>query len=740
MHSVASNSTNPENRSPWDEVALGEPTATFVGQSPPASSALPTIGATIGRYQIIAELGSGGFGTVFKGWDPIVGRFVAMKIPRRGLLETESEVNRFLSESRRAGQLKHPGIVTVYDVVRDGPTCCIVSEFIDGPTLEEALRQGLLDEPQAVRFAAELADILDVAHRHHLVHRDVKPSNVLLDSSGRLHLTDFGVAASLDELRKSPAVMSGTPAYMPPEVAPSFQAEPMPSRPGPDHRVDIYALGVLLYRMLTGRMPFDATDTQRLFCQIQEGVPLPPRLHRPDLSADVEEICLKAMARHPGDRYRTAGDMAAALRDISERTSLAFPATGETAQRLSSRAASGRTRHGGSRSNRSVWIAVAAVGFAVGGLVIWLATRDKPAEKIQTQNPQPTPGVGDPNAAKIELAIKQLQREFQLHRRDSLQQGRVMPADAGARKVPLEGVGLALAERIDKRRGQIAEARAAKNEDEEYSLLLNQSNDLIDAGDLNQSLKAAERMIELAKGKESRAAIAYSQLGRVQSTLGDTKGALASYETAMLDFKRYYERLRDEPKSPRELLSGAARLYGLILMRMGNVYKARREYDDAEISYRQAEEIFVRHDRKSELNTLLSNMGSMYSLRGAHQKAQASLERALKMARDSKDPGEEIVAQINLANALWRNNQNARALDSYRAAYRLIDDNTNYDVHAGLLTNWLSSAIEDGQFTEAQLVANHLRRLARPNDAGAQNALVDFERMSKELRSGKKQP
>lgn len=739
-----------------------QPTATYPGSA--WASAVPVAMPThVGRYEIASELGSGAFGSVYKAWDPLVGRFVAIKVPRRGLLESENEVNRFLAESKRAGQLKHPGIVTVYDVVREGATCCIVSEFIEGPTLEERLRRGPIAENEAIALIAELADILNVAHHHHLVHRDVKPSNVLVDSAGRLHLTDFGVAASLEELRDTRQASSGTPAYMAPEVVPNPNA-PSSDLPGPDHRVDIYALGVVFYRMLTGRMPFEAPEISELFALIHKGTPLPPRLLKSELSSDVEEICLKAMARHPGERYRTARDLAAALRNLTDKTAvipqtaparraqLAPPVQAPAPPIVTVPSRLGARKPPGLKHpNRNIWIAVSVVGVAVIALIIWLATRSnndgdsvaKNKEDPSSRSTTPIPGkkikVIDPGTARLEQMMIQMRSEIEGLRKE-LRDRDQPKADPPPKKLPESLSEVTLPERFDKQREQIATVRAQGNDDEEFKLLLELSNDLMQAHEWIGMYAAAKRLVELSKPDKSGVTIANSQLGLAQFGMGLTREALATYQVCLMDSRKYYALLERAPDTPenRKFLSHTARMLGLTLTRIGNVHKAREEYEQAETVYLEGENLLQRHNRKSELTTLLLNLGSLYSLRGKHEKALTTFERVAKLAEDSNDIDDAFSIYNNWGNAYSRNRQEKKALEAYRKAHKLIGPSTTYDAHCKLLANWLMSALEEGEFAEAEVVGGELRRLARPNDARSQKVLAILEEVPKELRSGKK--
>jgi serine/threonine-protein kinase len=261
------------------------------------------IGTTLsGRYRLEAKLGSGGMSTVYLARDQTLDRPVAVKVMHREMSEQADQLERFRQEARAVAKLSHPNVVSVIDAGEDGGYPYIVFEYVEGETLKQRIaRVGALDTQDAIAYAIEVARGLGVAHGRKLVHRDIKPQNVLIDSEGRAKLTDFGISRQLEQdgMTATGRVL-GTTDYVSPEQAMGKQV---------DQRSDIYSLGVVLYEMLLGQVPF-AADSQVGVAMKHVNEELPDvQRRREDLSAAVALVVERATAKDPGRRYQQVGEM-----------------------------------------------------------------------------------------------------------------------------------------------------------------------------------------------------------------------------------------------------------------------------------------------------------------------------------------------------------------------------------------------------------------------------------------------
>jgi serine/threonine-protein kinase len=262
-----------------------------------------------GRYRIVRKLGSGGMADVYLAEDEELGRRIAIKILNDRHANDDSFVERFRREAKNAAGLSHPNIVSIYDRGEAEGTYYIAMEYLDGRSLKElVVARGPLPIPDAIDATRQVLAALRFAHRKGVVHRDIKPHNVMADADGRLKVTDFGIArAGVSQMTEAGSII-GTAQYLSPEQA---RGAPV------DQRSDLYSVGVVLYEMLTGKTPFTGDTPVEIAMKHLSDPPRPPSVERPDIPPDLDMIVLRALAKNPDDRFQTAEEMDAELDRVS---------------------------------------------------------------------------------------------------------------------------------------------------------------------------------------------------------------------------------------------------------------------------------------------------------------------------------------------------------------------------------------------------------------------------------------
>jgi predicted Ser/Thr protein kinase len=303
-----------------NELFLGDDfsSARLIESGPPEQPVSPIVSSTnqklqtIGRYELLKELGSGPAGAVYKALDLKLGRTVALKVVLPGghsAEEQRAQKERLYHEARTAAKLMHPGIVTIFDTAEDAlGNPYIVMEYVEGQTLAQALHLQYSDEPlslaERLEIAIQVSRTLDYAHRRGIVHRDIKPSNILITAEGNAKIADFGIAMHLNGENTTESKIPGTPAFVAPEIlngAPANAAG------------DIFSLGVVMYWMFTGEIPFSGRTVTEIVHQVAHANPLPARRLNWALPQELDRILERCLAKKPADRYASSAELAADL-------------------------------------------------------------------------------------------------------------------------------------------------------------------------------------------------------------------------------------------------------------------------------------------------------------------------------------------------------------------------------------------------------------------------------------------
>lgn len=268
----------------------------------------------VGRYQVVEIVGTGAKSKVARGFDPLIGRTVAIKLLSSDLARGDVR-KRFLQEARVVGQLSHPSIVSLHDmgIEESTQTPYLIMEYLEGPALDQLLQKGAMPYPKACAWVAEVAMALSMAHRKGIIHGDVKPANILTTVDGHVKLTDFGMArlASRDSMN-SPLL--GTPAYWCPE---QIIGKPQ------DARSDLFSLGIVLYEMVTGRRPFDAQTLPAICERVLSASPLPPSHANSSLPISLDQVVAACLAKDPGARISSGEELANLLYPLARRKTVA---------------------------------------------------------------------------------------------------------------------------------------------------------------------------------------------------------------------------------------------------------------------------------------------------------------------------------------------------------------------------------------------------------------------------------
>lgn len=476
--------------------ALSERQVALVHQAVASSKAATKVPRELGGFELIEKIGQGGMGSVFKARQKELGRVVAVKVLSPRLARSGEFVERFLREARSAGRLSHPNIVAAIDVGESQGFYYFAMEYVEGETLARLVaREGPLAEERALRIAADVARALDHAHQKGLIHRDIKPDNVIVTPDGRVRVTDFGLAKAIGE--GAPAGTDeerflGTPAYVAPEQ--------IRSEPGIDCRADIFSLGVMLFQMLTGQLPFTGANPMAVAAAVVSE-PLPSmRKLRPDLSPATVRVVERMTAKDPAQRYSTPAQVVEALEAAAAAPRLPAP------RPVATRALATRQRS----SHTMAYVSAAGILLAVGVLAVVALSRGSgarpqgkgtdllpavapPATPMRVVPPDPTPRVTPGEALMRDLtrAIERANRFEEQNPRDLAEVAArlraVLDEFPPARRVGLPAEGTELLKQTEGKLRDI-EGRIAKAVDGELQDRSSRADALLDAGKISEAL------------------------------------------------------------------------------------------------------------------------------------------------------------------------------------------------------------------------------------------------------------
>lgn len=262
-----------------------------------------------GRYEVLERIGAGGMAIVYKAMDLLLNRVVTIKVLREQFVTDEDFIRRFRREAQSAASLSHPNIVSIYDVGKDGDTEYIVMEFVEGRNLKEIIREyAPLSTEQAINLARQITGAIQNAHEHHIIHRDIKPHNILVTADGHAKVTDFGIARAVSSATVThTGDIVGSVHYLSPEQAKGIQS---------NEQSDIYSLGIVLYELLTGKVPYDGETPIAIALKHLQQQPVPPSKLNPRIEKDLEGVIMRAISKSPEQRYLTAKDLLEDLNHI----------------------------------------------------------------------------------------------------------------------------------------------------------------------------------------------------------------------------------------------------------------------------------------------------------------------------------------------------------------------------------------------------------------------------------------
>ena len=618
---------------PLNAAAAEAPTITGMLDPEPAQSGMTV--RYFGDYELLDEIARGGMGVVYKARQVNLNRVVALKMILAGQLANDSDVKRFYAEAEAAAKLDHPGIVPIFEIGQHDGQHYFSMAFVEGESLAKKVIDGPMPPRDAAEMVRKVADAVEYAHQKGIIHRDLKPANVLLDGHGQPKVTDFGLAKQTqgDSGLTGTGQILGTPSYMPPE-----QASGKLDEVGPPS--DVYALGAILYCLLTGRPPFQAASPLDTLKQVLEQEPVAPRQLNPHVPLDLETIALKCLEKEPARRYAKGVDLADELgRFLRGEPILARP-VGPVE----------RTWHWCKR-NRALAGLTAATALSlivgiIGSSYFAIKERDRAvSESIAKQDALTQKGIADENARRADEKANEAQAN-------------ALEARANAENEAKQRAIAELRERESqeaKERAEAARREATTAQANAMSALRGTTDDAIEQligsrpvlgpserAYLERSLRRWQGLAaEQGDSEQSRAIRAEGtfRVAALRGKLGDREASISGYGQAILQFA---ELATDFPQVPqyRWYLAGSHSDTAIQLKEIGDLAKSREHFENALQAEKQlAAEFPAAVNYRNDLAGIHFNLANLLRILGDRPAALAHLQSALEL-------GEALVAEL----------------------------------------------------------------------------------------------
>ena len=644
------------------------------------------------KYRLIRPLGEGGMGAVYLARDTSLNRDVALKFVAADMLSDAEARKRLVREAQAAASLDHPAICAVYEIeLRPEGEACIVMQYIEGETLAARLARGPLEVREALALVAELADGLSAAHKRGVIHRDIKPQNIMVTRAGRAKLLDFGIATLADAIAVSAAdaettaatrpLLAGTPPYMSPEQI---------TQRALDGRSDLFSLGCVLYECFTGRPAFEGQNALEISGRVLHVHPPAPSTLRRELTPEHDELCRRLMAKDPADRFQSADELLGAIRVLLPDTARAH------------------TEDDGRINRAWRWIAVAIIGVAaVSAFGWWYSTRplrlpDPPPEAARWFE-RGTDSIREGAYYAAKLALKQALAIFpdypQAHTRLAEALIELDEGDA-ARESMLRANRLAVPARlppVERARHDAIQAMLVRNPDaaaQAYRRLIERRQDdagawidlarvqeiaglwsesrqsLVTALQLDKQYAAAHLRLASLEAQEGRRAEALAEFGeaeRLYRAASDVEGEAEALllRGAFLDSLGEVKEARTALERAKTLAATTSNPYQVLRadLRLSSVTATEGRFEE---SQKQAEAA-IRGAREADLDTVaadgLIELGATFTVMQQPQAAEGHLREALAIARRQNAEGIALRATLNLASLRQSEGRPAEALE-----------------------------------------------------------------------------